>query len=391
MELDQEQSRAVDLMTGRWVSVITGGPGTGKTTTLVEALRQFEKKGLDITLCAPTGKAARRIGEVTGHQASTIHRLLGYDPVVGFTDQHLDTDVVVVDESSMVDVLVGAALLRCIGPECGLVLIGDVQQLPSVGPGSFLEDIIESSRVPVAWLETVHRAAEKSWVCRNAPLIIRGEMPETEDCSDFSWIKKSWPRQVSTTLRSVVEELWSTGVQVLTPQHNGPLGTVALNHSIREAVNPDAEQIDLGKDGPRLCVGDAVVQTRNNYGIGVFNGETGTITGYTKSDFEVRVDFGDRVISYDKKQAYELRPAYALTVHKYQGSEVPWVVVVCHSTHHYMLDRRLLYTAVTRAKTGVILVGDPDGLPTAVNQNRSWGRRTLLPHYLKQWDQPQKS
>lgn len=366
--------------------MVTGGPGTGKTTTLIEALKRFDAEGLDVALCAPTGKAARRISEVTCHHATTIHRLLGYDPILGgFGTAELEDDVVIVDESSMVDVLVGAALLRCVGPDTSIVFMGDVQQLPSVGPGSMLQDIIDSGTVPVSRLQTVHRSAAHSWVCTNAPLIISGQMPDTEEHQDFQWIRKGWPRRVTQAVRELASGLWNTGVQVLTPQHKGPLGTAALNDVIRETVNPDAKPVDLGSKAPQLCVGDRVVQSRNNYHLGVFNGETGTIIGCDTKDFELRVDYDDRVVRYDKKQAMELRPAYALTVHKYQGSEVPWVVVVCHTQHSYMLDRRLLYTAVTRAKTGVIVVGDKEGLPLAVEQNRSWGRRTLLPHYIEKW------
>lgn len=365
MNLDPSQAAAVDLLCTARIGVVTGGPGTGKTTSLRAALERMRAKGERVELCAPTGKAAKRMTEATGQEARTIHRLLCYSHRErGFlhgANMPLDTDVVVADEASMIDVQLAAALIEAMPAHGRLLLVGDADQLPSVGPGQVLADLVASQVVPVARLTTVHRAAAESWVCRNAPRIRAREPIELEQTHDFRFIRCESPADVA----QAVEALATAGEveQVLAPQKTGGCGTLALNTRLQARLNPDTGQPRMRIEGGELRVGDRVIQVRNDYELSVFNGEVGVVVSAGPSMLEV--DFGDRMVPYGVGAADALRHAWALSVHKSQGSEFGWVVVVCHSSHAFMLAPRLIYTAVTRAKRGVVLVGDERGLEAA--------------------------
>lgn len=386
MALDPSQQAAVDLVKqGAGVVVITGGPGTGKTTTLREVLAALGDRG--VGLCAPTGKAAKRLSEATGRPASTIHRLLGYTPDGFRHDEHdpVGYGVVIVDEASMIDVELFAALTAAIPPGGQLVLVGDANQLPSVGPGRVLADMVACGHVPVARLTTVHRSAAESWICQNAPRILAGTMIDCTPGEGFLRHDVGEPGHVPLKVCDIVA---AEGGQVLAPQRTGACGVEALNKALQTRMNPP----DPGKpEWLDFRDGDSVIHTQNNYQLGVFNGETGTIRIQAVGGEGVKaktarracVDFDDgRSIEYDPLSVRQLQLAYALTIHKSQGSEWQTVIVVCHSTHTFMLDRQLLYTAITRGKTRVVIVGNEGGLNTAIENGKPAPRLTALQERL---------
>jgi len=385
--LDASQQHAVDIMQREQLAVMTGPPGSGKTTTLRSVLAQHSGS---YALAAPTGKAARRMAAVTEQPAVTLHRLLGYQ---GWTfavtaECPLEVDTVFVDESSMIDYELAVALLR--GSCCSrLVLIGDADQLPPVGKGRFFGDLIDSGRVPVARLTTQHRAAAGSWVVRNAPRILRGERLELDgvhiDVDDADEV-----RDVVVTLARADPNL-----VVLAPQYSGSAGVDALNIALDPILNaygpttPDELVFGRGPvfnpDSPStpgdqpLRVGMRVMQTVNDYKLDVMNGENGVVLGIVPKSHHVLVRYDElgRDVDYTPEQARALVPAYAMTVHKTQGSEYGHVVVVVHSQHSRMLTRSLLYTAVTRAKQRVTLVGNLKGIERALRTDASKRQTTL--------------
>lgn len=368
MNLDPTQELAVDLIRRAPFGVVTGGPGTGKTTTLRSALDRLDLDGVRYRLASPTGKAAKRMSEATGREASTVHRLLEWTPA-GFNRNArnpIDADLVVIDESSMLDTPLAADLMRAIAPTTRLVFVGDANQLPSVGPGRVLADLVESNAVPVARLTTVHRAAAESWVCRNAPRMLTGDGVELDECHDFRFVETEDSARVAEAVRVEVERLGGpTVAQVLAPQRTGPCGVEALSRMMQERFNStfvvgNGGEWKLGDRSIRTA--DRVIHTKNNYQLSVFNGEVGDVTGIGE---RLTVDFGDRKVGYQRGEAVDLDLAYALTVHKSQGSEFPWAVCVVHSAHTYMLTRQLVYTAITRAKKGVVIVGNRAGLRAA--------------------------
>lgn len=385
--LDAVQQQAVRLIESAPIGVVTGGPGRGKTTILKEALTHLTS----YELASPTGKAARRMSEATGRPARTIHRLLGWTPQ-GFThgsglDQTpLDTDVVLVDESSMLDIRLGSALMSALGNRTRIVFVGDADQLPPVGPGAVFRDLIASAKVPVVRLEVLYRAAAESWVCRNAPKILKGEPLETKDIHDFSWyqIGEDDGEHISDVVLQVLKEQLAghatlDTIQVLSPMKIRDGGTRELNAKLQPAVNARGVKGPGWKlwDDMTLHVADRVMQTRNDYLLGVFNGEVGTVARIEAHELVVKFD-SDVYVTYSREQARALQLAYACTIHKYQGSEVDDVIVVCHSAHHHMLTRQLFYTAITRAKKRVFLVGDAKGLATALRTSRDEQRKTRL-------------
>lgn len=391
--LDPSQRRAVDLACTATLGIITGGPGTGKTTCLRYALDILDDRGESYELAAPTGKAAKRMQETTGRwTARTIHRLLEYHPHHGWQRNRrhpLDTDVVIVDESSMIDVELAARLTDAIDvTRTRLIMIGDANQLPPVGPGRVFGDLVDSGLVPTVRLQTLHRAALESWVCQNAPRVLTGEMLELKPRRDFLWVEVEHAADVLEHVRRMVvehlPEYAGLDAQALIPQRPGVAGILAANRVLQHALNPRADgtpYLQRGREGDddraELRVGDRVIQTRNDYAIEVFNGEVGAITDIAAG--HVRVDFAGReIVTYTLEQANALELAYALTVHRAQGSEFPWVVAVCHSTHSYVLSRQLLYTAITRAKVGVVLIGDDRGLHRALSDARPPTRHTTL-------------
>lgn len=405
-ELDPSQEAAVDLLLNARIGIVTGGPGTGKTTTLRTALdridatppppRSEDDEGCArYLLAAPTGKAARRMSEATGREATTIHRLLEYGQLdgggLGFRRNEKDpiaADLVVVDESSMIDVRLGASLMRAIDfDRTRLVLVGDADQLPSVGPGRVFADLIESGSVPVSRLSTLHRAAQDSWVCAQAPAVLAGKRPSLDTRRDFRWVHaESASEAASSTIDVVVRKLPGVGVegaQVLVPQRTGAAGVDALNGALQSELNPRRHGARSWKRGDfELRIGDRVIQTVNDYSLDVMNGEVGAVESI--GDSALAVNYDGRTVEYNAMSAGGLRLAYALTIHKSQGSEWPWVVVICHSTHSYMLSRQLLYTAITRAKKGVVIVGDEKGLDLALKNVAPSKRNTTLIERLKE-------
>jgi exodeoxyribonuclease V alpha subunit len=388
--LDASQVRAVDLVCSAPLGIVTGGPGTGKSTCLRYALDWLDAKRLRFELAAPTGKAAKRVQETTGRPARTIHRLLEFSPRHGWqrnAANPLDTDVVIIDESSMIDIELSSALTAAIDPDrTRLILIGDADQLPPVGPGRPFGDLVDSELVPTVRLQTLHRAALESWVCANAPRVLAGDMPDLTPHKDFMWIEVEDAAELLGQVRHMVVEHLPTYVglesQTLIPQRPGVAGIVAANRMLQDALNPreaDAPFIQRGEDESRveLRVGDRVIQTRNNYDLGVFNGEVGEIGAIAGGKVLVHLA-GRESVTYTLEQSTALQLAYALTVHRSQGSEFPWVVCVVHSTHSYILSRQLVYTAITRAKKGVVLIGDRAGLQRALSGAKPPKRNTAM-------------
>jgi len=393
LQLAAQQQEAIRRAIREKLLVITGGPGTGKTTILRCILQILDKKHRRMLLCSPTGRAAKRMSEATGREAKTIHRLLEFSPKDGRfkRDQHrpLDADLVIVDEASMIDIVLMNSLLKAIPPAAGLILVGDVDQLPSVGPGAVLRDIIASSLVPVIRLSEIFRQARESQIVVNAHRINEGELPfcadwEAQERGDCYLLVK----QESQEVQAAILELASSGLparyrvdpmeelQILTPMQKGPIGAMALNQALQALMNPSGPE--LLRAGRLYRRGDRVMQIRNNYEKDVYNGDIGRIVSLDPEDREVTVRFDDRQVSYDFNELDELVLAYAVTVHKSQGSEYPAVIIPVHTTHYIMLQRNLLYTAITRGRRLVVLVGTKKALAIAVKNQKIQQRYTGL-------------
>lgn len=390
IELDDSQRAAVNMAAREPICIVTGGPGTGKTTIVRTLLDELAELGDDVrvALCAPTGKAAKRLAESTEREAKTIHRLLGFNPIErGFfhnARNPLAVDVVICDESSMIDVELFADLLEAIDPSTTrLVLVGDANQLPSVGPGAILADLVGTSSIPCARLTRVHRSAAESWICNSAPRVLDGLPLDLEDRDDFRYVEVDEAANVPRVVGNVLEEY--AGAQVLVPQKTGKAGTDAINAAVQERFNPSTGGAQWGRAPNLLRAGDRVIHVRNNYELGVFNGEVGTVASIDDDAGALFVEFPDRVgaVTYSKGDAMDLRLAYALTIHKSQGSEWPWVVVVVHNTHSFMLTRQLFYTAITRGKAGVVLVGNTKGIGNALKSERDKKRNTALAERIR--------
>ncbi|MGG5890688.1 SF1B family DNA helicase RecD2 [Falsiroseomonas sp. HC035] len=400
LTLAESQLAAVRLALRSKVLVITGGPGVGKTTLVNSILKILTAKGVEVALCAPTGRAAKRLSESTGLEAQTIHRLLETDPRTGGfkrDETHpLACDLLVVDETSMVDVPLMRALLRALPDRAALLVVGDVDQLPSVGPGQVLADVIASGAVPVVRLTEVFRQAAKSRVIVNAHRINHGQMPELEaaEGSDFFFVEAAEPGEGVRRLLAVVRDRIPArfgldpvrDVQVLCPMNRGGLGARALNLELQQALNPPGE-LRVERFGWTFCPGDKVMQVANNYDRDVFNGDLGVIGGLDLEEGELTVIFDGRPVVYGFAELDELVLAYATTIHKAQGSEYPAVVIPLTTQHYAMLARNLLYTGVTRGKRLVVLVGQRRALAIAVknaNGRRRWSK-------LREWLAPSLS
>ena len=378
--------------------VLTGGPGTGKTTTVLGMIDLFEQRGKRIALAAPTGRAAKRMGEVTGREAKTIHRLLKFNPRQGGfehnADNPLHVDVLIVDEMSMIDILLMYHLLRAIRPLTTLILVGDVDQLPSVGPGNVLRNMIASGQVETVRLEHIFRQAEQSRVIVNAHRINRGEFPSIRNdrTSDFFFIEEEDPTQVAELILDLCAERLPgrygfhpiEDIQVLSPMYRGETGAIHLNQQLQVRLNPVGEKggpDEIQRGGTTFRVGDKVMQIRNNYAKEVFNGDIGRIVGIDREMQEVHVAFEERV-TYEFSELDELVLAYAVSVHKSQGSEYRAVVLPLTTQHYMMLQRNLLYTAVTRAKELMVIVGTKKALGIAIRNNKVAERYTALSERL---------
>lgn len=396
--LSESQRVAVRKALQNKVLVITGGPGVGKTTLVNSILKIIEAKDAEILLCAPTGRAAKRLAESTGREAKTIHRLLEFDPKQGGfkrnSDNPLQADLIVVDESSMIDIVLMNQLLRAICDETALLLVGDVDQLPSVGPGAVLSDIINSGVVPTVRLTEIFRQAASSKIILNAHRINEGKMPVQEEkreaLSDFYFIPANSAEEVNDKLMQVVCERIPKrfgfdpikDVQVLTPMNRGGLGTRSLNVELKKRLNKN-EGPQVSKFGWEFGVGDKVLQTVNNYDKEVFNGDIGTICSIDMEESELLIEFDGRQVAYDFSELDELSLSYAASIHKSQGSEYPAVVVPLAMQHYTMLERNLLYTGVTRGKKLVVIIGQAKALAMAVKTKKSSVRVSALRQRLK--------
>jgi len=392
--LSEDQVRALRFAHDRPVLVITGGPGTGKTTLTRFLLDLFEAHGFRLALAAPTGRAARRLAETAGRPASTLHRLLGFDPSTGAfgrdASSPVEADVILVDESSMIDLRLFECLLAAVPRTARLVLVGDADQLPSVGPGEVLRDLIRSGVIPTARLRQIFRQDERSGIVRNAHRVLEGEAPETDAPGegDFVFVESDEPAQIAAEIRRLVRDFLPAtagvdpvrDVQVLVPMYKGEAGADALNGWLQEDLNPDGREVRSG--ARRFRERDRVIQLRNDYQRNVFNGEIGWVDSIDPDGRELHVRF-DALVSLPAADWDQVSLAYAITVHKSQGSEYDWVVFPLTTQHAILLERPLFYTAITRARKGVVLVGSRRALALALRTGRSRGRRTTLAPRLK--------
>ncbi len=394
IELSESQRSAVALALSSKFIVITGGPGVGKTTIINTILNILESEELTVLLCAPTGRAAKRLSEATGMEAKTIHRLLEFDPFLrDFRRGHsnpLEADLVIVDEASMIDVVLMNRLLAAISSRSALMFAGDVDQLPPVGPGFVLADMINSEALPVVRLTEIFRQAESSMIIVNAHRINRGEftIPSHNagaELSDFYVVPSESTEDIQRRLLLVVADRIPerfgmdrlNDIQVLTPMNKGPLGTRALNALLQERLNPHAAR-KIVRYETTYAEGDKVIQLVNNYDKEVFNGDIGRIAVVDEEESTLSVHYDGREVRYEFGELEEIALAYAITIHKSQGSEYPAVVIPLSMQHFTMLERNLVYTAVTRAKKLVMIIGDPRALSTAVGNKRSSQRMTGL-------------
>lgn len=393
INLTERQQEAVRMALTEKVSVLTGGPGTGKTTTLRTVIALLQARGYRALLASPTGRAAKRLAEATSAEAKTIHRLLEYSPQNGphfkrNADWPLECDFLVIDEVSMLDILLANHLLKALPLSAHVLLVGDADQLPSVGPGRVLRDLLESDMVPSVHLDAIFRQAEGSGIITNAHRINNGELPHYQGMNDFFFFPAAEPeRCAELTVELVAERIprrfgydARRDIQVLSPTHKGAAGVANLNRLLQAALNPPApSKAERLYGANTFRLGDRVLQLRNNYDLDVYNGDIGVVTNIDPVEQLLTVRFDDeRTVNYDFSQLDELTLAYTLSIHKSQGGEYPVVVVPLLMQHYNLLQRNLLYTAVTRARELVVLLGDRKALAVAVGNNRVMARYTSL-------------
>ena len=392
MTLAENQKKAVREAVDNKIMVVTGGPGTGKTTIINSIIKIYGKLGLHVLLAAPTGRAAKRMTDATGHDARTIHRLLEFSPKKrGFRrdeDNRLEADLIVIDEMSMVDTVLMHHLLKAVPDQATLILVGDVDQLPSVGPGNVLKDIIGSGSVPTVRLTDIFRQAKESLIVINAHRVNSGQMPllrnQAGDRRDFYYFEAEEPEKALEKVIELCRERIPkkfgydpvNDIQVLTPMYRGVAGATNLNAELQKQLNPSGDELVRG--GKVLRVGDKVMQIRNNYDKEVFNGDIGRIAGMDREDQKLTVDYDGSKVSYEYAELDEIVMAYAVSVHKSQGSEYPAVVMPVLTQHYMLLQRNLLYTGITRGKELVVLVGSRRAVAIAVNNNKQQKRYALL-------------
>lgn len=398
LELARSQRDALRMALTQKLLVITGGPGVGKTTIVRGILELFTARGKRVALAAPTGRAAKRLTETTGREAKTIHRLLEFDPSHGGfkhdRDRPLDLDLLVVDEASMVDIALMNRLVQAVPRFACLVLVGDVDQLPSVGPGSVLGDVINSGVVAVARLTEIFRQAEQSWIVRAAHAVNHGEEPASAPAGrgDFYFVEAETPELILERIVTMIRERIPArfgldplrDVQVLTPMNRSELGSVALNARLQEVLNPPHGGPEVERFGWTFRPGDKVIQTQNDYDKEVFNGDIGCVRAIDQHEQELTAEFDGRSVVYDFGELDELSLAYACTIHKAQGSEYPAVVIPLHSQHFLMLQRNLLYTGITRGKKLVVVVGSRRALSAAVQRRDASQRYSALARRLQE-------
>ena len=398
IQLAQKQKEAIKACLHHGVLVLTGGPGTGKTTVIKGILSILKAQGLKIRLAAPTGRAAKRLSETTGQKALTIHRLLEANNLaqddnlqLGFSkdiNDQLDADVIILDEVSMVDIVLMHHFLNAVPDGCRIILVGDTDQLPAVGPGSVLKDIIRSQKIPAIRLDEIFRQAQTSMIIQNAHIINAGRLPDLrKQYSDFVFYELNDDTSVTQKILDLcTKDLPHEGfdvlkdVQVLSPMHRFLCGVENLNLMLQEQLNPKKNQDELKYSSQTFRVGDKVMHIRNNYQKNVFNGDIGFIQDINNE--KLTVDYFDHIVTYEKNELNELTLAYASSVHKSQGSEYKVVIIPLSTSHYIMLQRNLLYTAITRAKQKVIIIGSKKALMTAVQSNRTQKRYTLLAERL---------
>jgi len=391
LTLDSIQLEALNRVKEKALVVLTGGPGTGKTTLIKMIVTLFNKS--TVKIAAPTGRAAQRAQESADYPASTIHRLLEFDPGQSEfkykLNNKLNAEIIIIDESSMLDLPLCAALLRALKSGVRLILVGDVDQLPSVGPGRVLGDIIESGVAEVIRLKRIFRQAQKSRIIANAHKIINGiriDPGKKQDGGDFFFISREVPSEIKDLVKRLPERLADRlnidpldDVQVLSPMYRGLLGIDQLNIELQAVLNPDAPEYKLGNRVFRL--GDKVMQIQNNYDLDVFNGDIGRIESISSRTIDVR--FGKRILTYEKEIMDQIVLAYACSIHKSQGSEYPAVVIPLHTQHYIMLKRNLLYTGITRGKQMVVIVGSGKALEMAMNHGLDAKRYSMLSHRIR--------
>ena len=396
ISLADKQIEAIRAAIDNKVLVITGGPGVGKTTITKAILQIFANVTNKILLAAPTGRAAKRMAEATGMEAKTIHRLLefkgGDDGFLRNAEYQLNCDLVIVDEASMVDTLLMYHFLCAVPSYATVILVGDVQQLPSVGAGNVLKDIIDSGVIPVVSLNQIFRQAQQSRIIVNSHRIINGQMPEIDNYqqnSDFYFMQEEDPQKAISKIVLMVKERIPKkfgfnpliDVQVLTPMNRGAIGAQVLNDALQENLNPNG--FEIIKNGRKFRIGDKVMQIRNNYDKEVFNGDIGFILDIIPEDQTITVNIDGRDISYDYSELDELVLAYAISIHKSQGSEYPAVVIPLMTQHYVMLARNLVYTGITRGKKLVVVIGNIRAMSVAVQNNKTTERCTRLSERLK--------
>ncbi len=399
IQLSEEQLAVLEAGLSRRIAIITGGPGTGKTTLIRAFCTVFEAGGHRTILAAPTGRAARRLAEVTGREAHTIHRLLGYHFKEGEfeknQDDPLDVDVMIVDEASMVDTMLLFHLLNALPLQARLLLVGDVFQLPAVGPGNVLDDLIRSEKVPVYSLSQIFRQACQSPIIVNAHLIRDGEFPDiqpletVEAGTEFCFLVDDDPQHIPGRIVELCQRTIPQyfpfdpirDIQVLTPMHKGAVGTLQLNRLLQASLNPAAGLLE--HMGMTFKIGDKVMHLKNNYQKEVFNGDIGTIMDYGGEKERLLVDYYGRTVYYETEELNEVTPAYAISVHKSQGSEYPAVIISLSTQHYPLLQRNLLYTAITRGKQLVVLIGSPKAFSIALHNDTAQKRFTRLSHKLR--------
>ena len=389
---DPTQREAIRLATAHKICIITGGPGTGKTTILKGILHLARKMGENILLAAPTGRAAKRMGDCCGEKAYTIHRLLDVDPVTKKFNKNefnkLDCNLLVVDEFSMVDTWLAASLLDAVPETARIVFVGDADQLPSVGPGNVLNDLLQCPRIPSVRLQHIFRQSGDNDIADKAAKINQGITPAPIEGPNFHFVPFETPEEaklhlqqlIATGVRSKIDIDLKTDLQILVPMRKGPLGIIELNPFLQDLLNPGVPRHKMV--GIEWSVGDRVMQIKNNYDKNVFNGDVGIVYSIYKEKRKIAVFFDEKLITYQDDELDELQLAYACTIHKSQGSEYPAVIVILDSSHYMMLQRNLIYTAITRAKGHVWILSAPGAFHQAIRNNRSTRRYTRLKERL---------